>query len=147
LLDVRKSSASLDDLISSLLGWLDEDQSGESNADDSHLADRTWQSFGQSILDFSSSAVELMSELLQVAREQAPKSEQATKPTGDQPDDSNTAADESEQKEPKRVSSTGSTEAIPDEQTEEQPTEKPVTTARVTESVEKSGGEAPRKSG
>lgn len=121
-----ESTNPIDRLVAPLLSWL----TGEGDDDqDADLVDRTWQDLGLSILDFSSGAIEMMSELLHAATEKAAETDQAEQQSDEQPDDSNTASDDSERAEPKRVSSTesnseGKTEA------EAESEEKPVTTAR-----------------
>ena len=126
-------AASLDELIGSLLGWLDGDDSDEANDAEDEPDDRTRRSVAQSVFQFSSSAIELMTELLQATTEQSAETEQATGQPTDQPEDPSTAAEESDDENSKRVSINEDKESSPEGPTEDKSAEKKtVKTARAT---------------
>lgn len=113
------------DVIDSLLSWLTESTTEEQEAD---LVDRAWTTLRESILDISSGALELMTDLLETVDQELPEEKQANQEPADEAEETKAAAKETERK-PRTAEGTpdkSTAEAKPEDDTEE----KPVTTAQ-----------------
>ena len=126
------------DAIDSLLSWLTERTTEEQESD---LVDRAWTTLRESILDISSGALELMTDLLESVDQELPEEQQATQGPTDEAEDTKAAAKDKD-REPRTAEGSpekSTAEAKPEDATEE----KPVTTAqapqRNTEPVKTSG--------